>query len=262
MKKSDTPGGRFYEIGGVSYPSVTSILGVIGKPALVAWSAKVEREMVTVEAAKLQETLSPCSTLKFSTELQKALGKEKAHKKELAKAGEIGTQAHSLIEWTLRTQLCEKVGASPEIGSQAQWAYASWQRWAQGVKLKPIWVERSVYSAKWGYAGTADLLAEIDGIETLLDWKTGKRIYPESFLQNVAYRECVKELGYGDPKRGMIVRLPKIKGEPDFEVQEVPVNYDQQLETFLHAFELWKWQNAPIESGAPGPPKAQIPSEI
>jgi hypothetical protein len=32
---------RFYQVGENQYPSVTTILGCIGKPALVAWSAKV-----------------------------------------------------------------------------------------------------------------------------------------------------------------------------------------------------------------------------
>jgi hypothetical protein len=112
------------------------------------------------------------------------------------------------------------------------------------VNLKPIWVERSVHSKTHGYAGTADLLATVDGVETLLDWKSGRAIYGESHLQNVAYRNAVIEQGYGHPLRGIIVRLPKVETDPEFEVQEVPDKFFTLFDTFLHALELWRWQNS------------------
>jgi hypothetical protein len=275
-ERQDGAKGRFYRIGGVEYPSVTTILQIISKPALVAWSAKVEREMVIAEAGKLYgELISQEATMSqpsFCLAVADRLGKEKAHTKELAKAGEIGSQVHSLIEWQLRLELLEEVSPSPEIGPQAQLAYAGWQRWRQTVKLKPIWIERPVHSKTYGYAGTADLLAEVDGVETLLDWKSGKAIYAEAWLQNAAYRQCVREQGYGNPVKGMIVRLPKTEMDPEFEVQEAPEDECDLLKVFLTAFELWKWQNAEekLLAGrtaptatpsvtAPGVPRAIIP---
>jgi hypothetical protein len=243
LTRQDTSRGRFYDIGERQLPSVTSILSVISKPALIAWSAKVEREMVIAEASSLHERLKePLSAATFSLKLQNALSDEKAHKKLLRKAGEVGSQVHSLIEWGLRGQLLEKVGPSPEIGPQAQLAYAAFQRWKQTVKLKPIWVERTVWSEYYGYAGTADLLAEVNGEETLLDWKSGKAIYPEAYLQNAAYRQCVMEMEIGRPMRGMIIRLPKTSEDPEFEVQEVPQDSSELLKIFINAMALWKWQ--------------------
>jgi hypothetical protein len=230
-------------VNGLRLPSVTSILSVISKPALVAWSARVERESVIAEAGKLHELAGPeVKSASFALMLQNALGKEKAHTKALRKAGEIGSDLHSLIEWGLRGELCQKVGPSPVIGPEAQIAYASWQKWRQKVNLKPIWVERMVWSERYGYAGTADLLALVDGVETLLDWKTGKTVYPESFLQNVAYRQCVHDMGIGLPIQGLILRLPKTADEPGFEPVYVPGDFCEQLNVFLHARELWKWQ--------------------
>jgi hypothetical protein len=230
-------------VNGLRLPSVTSILSVLSKPALVAWSAKVEREMVIAEAGKLHELAGPeVKSASFALMLQNALGKEKAHTKALRKAGEIGSDLHSLIEWGLRGELCQKVGPSPQIGPEAQIAYASWQKWRQKVNLKPIWVERTVWSTQYGYAGTADLLALVDGVETLLDWKTGRAVYAESHLQNIAYRQCVLEMRIGFPVKGLILRLPKTKEDPDFEPVDVPGYFGSQLDTFLHAMALWKWQ--------------------
>lgn len=243
-ERKDGDKGRFYRLKGIDLPSVTTILGVIGKPALVGWAAKVEREMVIVESAKFYHDLigqPEISSVKWATDLQGRLGKERAHKKELAKAAEIGSQAHALIEWTLRTSLLEKVGPSPEVGPKAQWAFSSWMRWREEVNLKPLMVETTVVHERLGYAGTMDLLAEVAGELTVLDWKTGKAIYPEAWLQNVAYRKAVKEMGLGNPKKGIIVRLPKVDTDPEFEVQEITADEDELFTVFLHAFEVWKW---------------------
>ena len=243
MSRRDTTRGRFYDVGQRQLPSVTSILSVISKPALIAWSAKVEREMVIAEAAELHERLKePLSGATFALRLQTALSDEKAHKKLLRKAGEVGSQVHSLIEWGLKAELLQKVGPSPEIGPQAQMAYAGYQRWRQSVKLKPIWVERTVWSEYYGYAGTADLLAEVNGEETLIDWKSGKSVYPEAHLQNAAYRQCVWEMEIGRPMKGMIVRLPKTADDPEFEVVEVAQDSSELMKVFTHAMQLWKWQ--------------------
>ena len=161
-ERMDGAKGRFYRVEGKEYPSVTSILQVIAKPALVAWSAKVERELVKEVSGRLyqqsQALQEPLSLPQWLLRLEDMLGKEKAHTKELAKAGEIGSQVHALIEFTLRMELCEKVGPSPALEPKAQFAYAEWQKWRQSVKLKPLMVEFTVVSHKYGYAGTADLL--------------------------------------------------------------------------------------------------------
>ena len=245
MLRRNTKVGRFYDIDGATYPSVTTILQIIGKPQLIPWAARVEREMVIAEAGKLYERfldedpkLSPGSSASFCLRLQEALGKEKAHTKELAKAGEIGTQVHALIEFTLRMELLEKVGPSPALETKAQFAYASWQKWRQSVRFKPVMVEFTVVSKKYGYAGTADLLAEVDGVLTLVDWKTGKSVYKEAHLQNAAYRQAVREMGLGDPQQGLILRLPKTETDPDFE-PVAAADERKSFGTFLTAKDLW-----------------------
>ena len=102
--------GRFYALpDGEKFPSVTNILSVIAKPALVNWAANAERELVMRAAALLYEDLPTqgpkMGRLAFMETLKRRLGAEKAHQKELAKACEIGSEAHALIEWNLRLTL-------------------------------------------------------------------------------------------------------------------------------------------------------------
>lgn len=242
--RTDTKKGRFYSGGiippGEKYASVTTILQAIGKPALVAWSANVEREMVIAEAAKLHANCPlEMGSASFALQLQERLGKEKAHTKELEKAGAIGSSIHELIEWSLRAELFQSVGKSPILGDQAQWAYQSFQKWRQRTNLKPIAVEQTVACHCHKIAGTMDLSAWFGKVLTICDWKSGKRVYWEAKLQNAAYRHCYREMGLGDPQKGLVLRLPKIIGDPDFEAVDAG-DEAYYFERFLHVKDLWE----------------------
>lgn len=242
---------RFYNVKGKEYPSVTTILSVINKPALMQWAAKMEREMVLEASASLYldvQKTEKMSELGWRTALADRLGKMKANQKELAKASEIGSQAHEWIEWQIKSQLLHDVGPCPVIGAAAMLAVGAWERWKNSVRFKPLLCEQPVWSDYYEYAGTMDLLAEVNGETTLLDWKTGKAIYDEAFLQNAAYRFALREMGLiTEDVEGMIVRLPKVEGDPEFEAKVVPGDLTELMNIFLSARCLWKWLNAKQE---------------
>lgn len=51
--------------------------------------------------------------------------------------------------------------------------------------------EVSVYNIQYQYAGTVDVFATLkDGRTAVVDWKSGKAIYPETALQLSAYANC------------------------------------------------------------------------
>lgn len=243
-KRENRSGSRWYTApNGTEYPSVTTILSVIAKPALIAWSAKVEREMVMNVSAQLYDDVAgtpKMSRMAYMNTLQARLGKEKAHSKELAKAGDLGSQAHSLIEWTLKAGMMEQPGPSPKISDKATWSFMAWEDWKKTVNLKPVHIEQTVWSDRYGYAGTMDLLAYVNGVLTVLDWKTGKAVYPEAHLQNAAYRHAIREMGHGDAQQGLIVRLPKVDTDPAFEVVTAKAE-GPMLRVFLDTMEVWKW---------------------
>lgn len=243
VTRRDTPNGRFYDVDGELYPSVTHILGVISKPALLHWAANQERELVTEAAADLYLDLlstPPMIRPVYVTTLAGRLGHVRAHRRALERAGAIGQQTHALIEWTLRQQLGQLIGRAPRVEPPARHAFASFQAWADSVHLVPKYIEQTVYSRTHRYAGTMDLLAEVNGVLTLVDFKTGKAIYPEAHLQNAAYQAALAEMGHSVPAAGLIVRLPKVAADPDFELATVPPVPDL-LPVFLAARVLWEW---------------------
>jgi hypothetical protein len=245
---------RFYTIDGCQLPSVTTILDVIAKPALGPWYAKQERryfETAMLEVLSKPGARDPEYVLAAVAE---AVSGIRAADREKQKAAAIGTAVHAGIEWQLRSMLAQDAGPEPTLPDPAVWALESWKDWAKSVDLEPITIERTVYCDDCGYAGTMDLYARVKGVLTVLDWKSGKAIYPEAFLQNIAYRHAAARLGMPSVQ-GLIVRLPKLVDDPAWEVMPVPATLT--LEDFRAALRLWRWQRRmqgrPIGASSPTP---------
>ncbi len=229
---------RFYTIAGVTLPSVTTILDVVEKPALMWWAANMERrametallDVLTQEGARDPEWVLG--------EMAKRLTGAKAFVREKDKAANIGTAAHAWCEWRTRQLLGEKVGDEPQVPDAALIAVESWKDWAKDVDFTPICAERTVYCIECGYAGTLDWIAKVRGVVTLGDYKTSKGIYPEAFLQNRSYRHAAMKCGL-PTDQGVIVRLPKTLEDPTFEVMVVP---DTSMDDFLAVLRVWRWK--------------------
>lgn len=94
-----------------------------------------------------------------------------------------------------------------KISPQAQKCFEAFKKWYYKTNVKPLSVERVVYSKSLDYAGTYDFLAEIDGKTILLDFKTGncrqefikgrytgvKSFYPEHLIQVGGYSLALRE---------------------------------------------------------------------
>lgn len=232
-------------------PSVTTVLGTLAKPALIGWASREERKYVSAVAGQLYTRLfkvleEPVTPDQFTALLNEDLGKP-ANQQLLTQAAAVGTQVHNRIEWELKGELGkERDAAEPPLSTeQAKRSFQRWSEWRITVKLKPLEMEKRIYSMLFGYGGTLDLLAEIelDGTTVLvvIDWKTGKAVYAEAFLQNVAYRMAIKEEGI-DATVGYVIRLPKYETDPEFDAVRVPDEQTQQLETtFLALLVVYQW---------------------
>lgn len=252
-KKTAKSGSRTYVIEAPDgtrreVPSVTTILGVIGKPALINWAASEERAACVEAAADLYDDLHGTPKLTrpvFITTMESRLGQVKAHKRATAKAMDIGSQVHGIIDHQLRQAMGQKVGPEPKLVDDALWAYMAWQDWALAAGIKPVFVEQQIWSFTHAYAGTMDLLAWVHGHLTLIDFKTSKAVYPEYKLQVAAYIRAVNEMGHGPVTRGAIVRLPKAQTDPAFEVVDIAEAEIAPLcAVFDHVHQLYLWQAA------------------
>ena len=136
-----------------------------------------------------------------------------------------------------------QVTPEPKVRPEAMWAYMAFDDWAREHTVKPLRVEQMVWSRTHRYAGTLDLLAEVDGRVALVDFKTSKAIYAEAHLQNAAYQVALAEMGHERAEVGYIVRVPKLETDPAFEVAEVaPVA--ELFPVFQSVLAVWQWWHA------------------
>lgn len=170
-----------YWLDGKPVPGVTTILGVLDKPALVSWAAKSVAEYVAdnpdgVEVLR-QMGREP---------MVEALKRTPYQKRD--DAAKRGTELHLYAEQLLRGENVELDDNDPllPVVEHAVEFLDEWQ-------IEPLLIEAPVASREYWYAGTADLFAEYHDPVTkragvaIFDWKSSKGIYPEYAMQLNAY---------------------------------------------------------------------------
>ena len=114
----------------------------------------------------------------------------------MRKAGKEGTQVHEASEALV---LGKEVNWVDDYGN-AKYSQLVWEMimkfhdfWTT-TKPELISTEDFVYSDKFKYAGTADLVVKMDGETRLLDIKTSKNLHRSYNLQLAAYAKAIEEV--------------------------------------------------------------------
>jgi predicted RecB family nuclease len=125
------------------------------------------------------------------------------------KAANAGTLAHDMIEADIQGEFIEVVEREDETYMLARRGYEGYKRWAEQSHLKIIDTEIKLVSEEYRYGGTPDAIGMLGDVLVLLDWKTGKRLYPEALLQLAAYRQLLGENGHGWVQEFHLIRFGK-----------------------------------------------------
>ena len=105
--------------------------------------------------------------------------------------------------------------------------------WVEDYKPHFIFTEKTVYSEQYGYAGTLDCVAQINGEEYIIDFKTSQNVYPLTmFSQCAAYINAAHEMCImsGDTKIAILQLGSKHKKRYNFVVAEEP--WEHYLDMF------------------------------
>jgi len=156
---------------GKRVPGVTTICGIMDKPALVSWANRMGLEGI--------DTRSYVDSL----------------------AG-AGTLAHYLVECDFRN-----VDPDPDVlreyapadMDRAENSLLSYYEWRKVHVVTPIANEIQLVSEKLQVGGTCDIYAEVDTTKTLIDIKTCKALYgttDEKWTQVAGYYLIMEENGY------------------------------------------------------------------
>ena len=191
---------------GKRVPGTTTITGVLNKPALVPWANKLG-----LQGIKVSEYVN-----------------------DLA---DIGTLAHAMVIASLEGKEADTSDYSAKQISSAENSALSFFDWKKGKELEPIIMEKPLVSETYKFGGTADCFCKLDGVRTLIDFKTGKGIFPEMPTQVIAYMQLLKENGY-EPEQGMILRIGRTEDE-GFETRQVK-NTVLNWKMFLHCLGVYE----------------------
>jgi hypothetical protein len=230
VTKVDRRGTRYYDVEGVGeLPSVTTILNVIAKPALIGWARNVALEKVRLT---LMESTPPST----EEEIDRLIDVAKRRPDEVRDtAANFGTQAHIAIDNYLAGLPYD---STPEIEVVMD-NFKAWQN-ESGFEIQMA--EQVVYSEEHRYAGTFDGIGSLGDSLVVLDWKTSNRAYPEMGLQVAAYAKAFTEMHKLPISEAWIIRiskdLPTANSAP-FEALRV-ADIDKSFDLFLAALSLWR----------------------
>ena len=147
---------------GTRVPGTTTVTGLLNKPQLVSWANRLGLEGIdsstyTDEAAK------------------------------------IGTLAHAMVVAHLQKEEIDQDQYSRVQIDLAENSLISFFEWKKRHEMLVYQCETPMVSEKLRYGGTIDCYCLLDGVPTLLDFKTGKAVYDEYFVQLAAYKNLLEE---------------------------------------------------------------------
>lgn len=211
MGKYSSHNEYFYEKKEV--PSVTTILKILAKPALVKWA----------------------NIMGFKRRWVDDILEEKS---------EIGTVVHYVIESYLKNRYLVWVDgkfiAKPLVARYLN----QFLTWYKSHEVEMIFMEESLTCEYCG--GTVDFYGVIDGKKTVLDFKTSKAIYSSMFLQLSAYVYMIEHQGLEvDQVAILAINEDKYK----YKVMSRK-DMDKYIETFISLAKVFdSWYNINIEDG-------------
>ena len=221
---------------GKKLPSVTTIVSILDKPALVYWAANCACNYIIDNLEDLIKPVPPATEENHFVEIESLFpiieSARKNFRKVSAKAMDIGSAVHAAIERYLKT------GQEPEAPSDevlsAFLAFLEWlDTWESYETVK---TEHTVYADR--YAGTTDWFVMLNGKKYAVDFKTyneeskSQPPYDEAKYQIAGYRQIDDSIkGCG------LLYLGKLTGKQKW--VDTSDTYEKDVKVFNILTDLW-----------------------
>ena len=242
------------------YISVSAVLAMLGKEALIYWSAretaKRAAELMGVIDASIAVASNPDASPQAKADAKASREGAMAalrdydtltnhHRKVRDKAAIRGTKFHDIAEnYGATGQFPDVDTFDPVIRPRALLLRQWYEKYQPDIQF----VETTVISTDHGYAGTLDSIMVIDGRTLIVDFKTSKDSYPEHQLQLAAYRHA--NILALDKTTGTELAMPHIDGTAILVVNDTECSLcewdtgPEVFDTFLSVMDVWKWSSA------------------
>lgn len=190
---------------GRKVPSVTTILQVLAKPALIHWAWKLGTQGLD-------------------------------YRKYRDEFAEIGSLAHKMILCDLSGEKIDTSDYTKNQIDQAENCFISYLEWKKNHDIEPVLVEEPLVSDVELFGGTPDFFGLIDGQYTIIDFKTGSDIYDQYWYQLAGYDILLLEKGMPAD----VFKIVRIGREEDEAFEEqTKTNLEIEKQIFLSAKEIY-----------------------
>lgn len=197
----------YYLRDGTRVPATTTITGVLDKPGLVHWAWDLGMKDIDY----------------------------RSYVDDKASIGKLG---HALVLEHLGGEKVNRDLYTPIQLELAQVSYQKYLLWESVHEIKVLHAEEPLVSEVYRFGGTPDLFCLLDGVPTLIDYKTAKGIYPEHLLQVAAYAALIQEIHGSFPSLVKILRIGRDE-EEGFEERNVD-KLGVRFEIFLRCLDIYQ----------------------
>jgi hypothetical protein len=199
---------RYRAVNGDIVPGITTVLGLLAKPALIKWSNDLGLKGISVS-------------------------------KYVDDKADIGTLAHAMVTDKLTGQETNTADYSKNQIDLAENSALSFWQWEKDHHIDEIFFcERPMVSELNRFGGTLDIYAKINGKREIIDLKTGSGIYPEHAWQVAALKKLLEENGLQvDGTR--IVNIPRVESEAFLEKVVTEKENENGWKIFLNLLSVY-----------------------
>jgi hypothetical protein len=204
---------RYKTDDGKIVPGITTVLGVLAKPALYRWNNQMG--LKNIDTSKYVDSMAAIGTLGHAIVTDSLIGKEPDYSDYDAK----------------QIPLAENCALS----------FFEWQK---QHTIKTMFVEKPLVHQSLRFGGTNDIYAEVDGNLEIIDLKTGKGgVYPEHVYQVAALKKLLEHHGFPVDKC-RVVNIPRSEDEGFVEKVCTPAELENGWEIFKNCLSIYYLKKA------------------
>jgi genome maintenance exonuclease 1 len=202
-RQTTESGRKYFTPDGNAYPSITTVLSILGKEEIIAWRKRVGEE----EANKISR-----------------------------QASTRGTAVHKLAE--------DYVDNKPDWKGKhmpSNIATFNTLRPVLDARLNNVWMQEVfLYSDKLKTAGQVDCIGEWDGVLSIIDFKTSKRVKKEEDITNYFIQMCFYAAAFLERTGIAIKQAVVVMAVDDNEPLIFKVNTFDYLDHFISVRKKYK----------------------
>ena len=249
-------------------PSVTGVLAMKAKPALIGWAAKESLSVVRRLLGEYQSRFGEHTVIQPQY-VEEWLANAEANWRDESDACTIGTVAHRFAYEELRYRAGLTPNKprfpieanpvlmpdfTPAMLEAANNSALQILRLFDEHHIQPMLMERPLWSPTEGYCGTPDGIGMFDGELAIWDYKTSRKIYAEYWAQLAALQNMFEE-EFPDQHivKRVAINVPKDGGDLQVEVRNHDQRYYQDLSLFRALKTVYGWNRANDDFAAGNP---------